>query len=187
VELAALRDPGLVPQAVAAPLGVREERDRLLPATLTDALRPKRVLLVLDNCEHVVDACARLADGLLRACPRLTVLATSREALGLAGETAYRVPSLALPDPAHPPPVGALGQSEAVALFLDRAQAVQPRFAVTAASARRWWRSAPCWTASPWPLSWPPPGCGRSRWTNSWPACKTCRAQELNPADAARW
>ena len=69
VELAALADPALVPQAVAAAVGVREEPGRPLLATLTDALRPKRLLLVLDNCEHLLDACARLADALLRACP----------------------------------------------------------------------------------------------------------------------
>ena len=139
MELAALRDPGLVPQAVAAAVGVREEPGRPLLATLTDALRPKRLLLVLDNCEHLLDACARLADALLRACPHLTVLATSREALGIAGETVWRVPSLAAPGGAatarHPPPVEALTRYEAVALFVDRARAVQPRFAVTAESA----------------------------------------------------
>jgi transcriptional regulator with XRE-family HTH domain len=138
VELAALADPDLVPQAVAAAAGVREDPGRPLLATLTAALRAKRLLLVLDNCEHLVDACARLADALLRACPHLTVLATSREALGLAGETVWRVPSLALPavpDPRHPPPVEALTRSEAVALFVDRARAVQPRFVLTPESA----------------------------------------------------
>ena len=97
-ELAALADPALVPQAVAQAVGVREEPGRPLLATLTDALRARRLLLVLDNCEHLLDACARLVDGVLRACPALRVLATSREALGIAGETAWRVPSLALPD-----------------------------------------------------------------------------------------
>ena len=137
-ELAALADPALVPQAVAAAIGVREEPGRPLLATLTDALRPKRLLLVLDNCEHLVEACARLADGLLRACPTLTVLATSREALGLAGETVWRVPSLAAPTvPAgQPPPVDTLTRYEAVRLFEERAQAVQPRFAVTTESAQ---------------------------------------------------
>ena len=137
-ELAALRDPALVPQAVAGAVGVREEPGRALLATLTDALRAKRLLLVLDTCEHLLDACARLADGLLRTCAHLTVLATSREALGIAGETTWRVPSLALPavpDSRHPLPVEALTRSEAVALFVDRAQAVQPRFALSPESA----------------------------------------------------
>src|SRR5262245_42692350 len=124
VELAALADPALVPQAVAAAVGVREDPGRPLLATLTDALRHRRLLLLLDNCEHLLDACARLADTLLRACPHVQILATSREALGIAGETAWRVPSLALPDPRdaeHPPPPEALAQYEAVKLFIDRA------------------------------------------------------------------
>jgi predicted ATPase/class 3 adenylate cyclase len=131
VELAALADPALVPQAVAQAVGVREEPGRPLLATLADALRPRRLLLLLDNCEHLLDACARLVDALLRACPRLAVLATSREALGIAGEAPHRVPSLALPDAEHPPPVAALVQYDAVRLFAERAAVVQPTFAVT--------------------------------------------------------
>jgi predicted ATPase/class 3 adenylate cyclase len=135
VELAALADPALVPHAIASAVGVREEPGRPVLATLTDALRPKRLLLVLDNCEHLVDACARLADALLRACPHLTILATSREALGIAGETAWRVPSLALPA-AGPAPAGEAGhRSEAVRLFADRARAALPSFRLTAQNA----------------------------------------------------
>jgi predicted ATPase len=134
VELAALADPALVPQEVATAVGVREEPGRPLAATLTDALKPQRRLLVLDNCEHLLDACARLADALLRACPRVTVLATSREALGIAGEVVWRVPSLPLPELREgddAPPVAALARNEAVRLFVDRALLVQPAFAVT--------------------------------------------------------
>jgi predicted ATPase/class 3 adenylate cyclase len=134
-ELAPLVAAEQVPQAVAQAVGVREEPGRPLPATLAEALRPKRLLLVLDNCEHLLDPCARLADALLRTCPHLTILATSREALGIAGETAWRVPSLVLPDAAHPPPVTALTQYEAVRLFVDRAVAAQPAFRVTDANA----------------------------------------------------
>src|SRR5262245_263895 len=130
-DLAPAADPGLVPPAVAAALGVREEPGQPIPATLAGALRPKRLLLVLDNCEHLLDACARLADALLRACPGVRVLATSREALGIAGETAWRVPSLELPDARHPPPPERLTQYEAVRLFVDRALAARPDFAVT--------------------------------------------------------
>ena len=145
VELAALADPALVPQTVAAAVGVREDPGHPLLATLTDALRPKRLLLVLDNCEHLLDACARLADTLLRACPGLTVLATSREVLGVAGEAPYRVPPLALPalpglpappDAPRPTPPGGLARTEAVRLFVERAATVQPAFAVTAQNAR---------------------------------------------------
>jgi predicted ATPase/class 3 adenylate cyclase len=134
VDLAPLTDPTLVPQAVAAAVGVREEPGRPLLATLADALRPQRVLLVLDNCEHLLDACAQLADALLRACPQVRLLATSRQVLGLAGEVPWRVPSLALPDP-RPRPAAALSQYEAVRLFVERAGAVQPAFTVTNANA----------------------------------------------------
>ena len=89
VELAALADPALVPQSAASALGVREEPGRPLTATLTDYLRPKSLLLVLDNCEHLLSACAQLADTLLRACPNLRILASSREGLGIAGELTY--------------------------------------------------------------------------------------------------
>src|SRR5207247_1613073 len=98
VELAALADPALVPQMVAAALGVREEPGRPLTATLTDYLRPKQALLVLDNCEHLLAACAQLAESLLQACPKLRILASSREWLGIRGEQTYRVPSLSVPD-----------------------------------------------------------------------------------------
>ena len=82
-----------MPQAVAQAVGVREAPGRPLLAALTAALRSRRLLLVLDNCEHLLGACARLADALLRACPHLTILATSREALGLAGANARRTRS----------------------------------------------------------------------------------------------
>src|SRR5262249_14576523 len=98
VELAALSDPNLVVQTVAAALGLREAPERTIQDTLVGFLPDRSILIVLDNCEHLIDACARLADSLLRACPGLRILATSREALGIAGEVAWRVPSLSLPD-----------------------------------------------------------------------------------------
>jgi predicted ATPase/class 3 adenylate cyclase len=131
VDLAPLADPGLVPQAVAAALGVREEPGLPLPATLTAALRPRRLLLVLDNCEHLVEACARLTDAVLRACPHLVVLATSREALGIAGETAWPVPVLPTPAAGAPPDPATLARYAAVRLFVERAAAVRPGFALT--------------------------------------------------------
>jgi non-specific serine/threonine protein kinase len=131
VELAALADPSLVPQTVATVLGVREAPGRALAESLTDHLRPKTLLLVLDNCEHLVAACAQLAEALLHACPGLRVLATSREALGISGETSLPVPSLAVPDVRALPPLEALTQFEAVRLFRDRAAAVQRAFRVT--------------------------------------------------------
>nr|CAA9217654.1 Transcriptional regulator, AfsR family [uncultured Armatimonadetes bacterium] len=138
VDLAALSDPSLVPQAAASALGVREEPGRPLIETLADHLKAKRLLILLDNCEHLVDACARLAERLLQFCGDLRVLATSREALGIGGEVTYRVPSLSLPSAAAGYPkradiaaLSALTQYEAVRLFIDRAMTASPGFEVT--------------------------------------------------------
>ncbi len=139
VELAALADPTVVPQTVATALGLREQPGRSLHATLTDVLRPRRTLLVLDNCEHLLEACAALADGLLRACPELRILATSRQVLGIAGETTWLVPSLALPADGPPPVIAdlpaALLDYESVRLFVERANAALPGFTLTDRSA----------------------------------------------------
>jgi predicted ATPase len=116
-ELASLADAALVPQAVATVLAVREEPGKALTATLVERLRQKRLLLVLDNCEHLLGACAALAEALLRGCPRLRILATSREGLSIPGETTYRLPSLF--------------QNDAVRLFVQRAQAATPSFTLT--------------------------------------------------------
>jgi predicted ATPase/class 3 adenylate cyclase len=131
VQLAALSDPALVPQAVAAVLGVAEEPGKALTQSLAEYLRPKRVLLLLDNCEHLLAACAAVADALLRSCPQVRVLASSREALGIAGEQTYRVPSLSVPDAKRLPPLARLTKFEAVRLFADRAALGQPTFAIT--------------------------------------------------------
>jgi predicted ATPase/class 3 adenylate cyclase/tetratricopeptide (TPR) repeat protein/DNA-binding CsgD family transcriptional regulator len=135
VELAALGDPGLVAQAIASALGIREQPGRALEQTLVDVLRPRASLLLLDNCEHLIAACAALAEGLLRASPRLTVLATSREPLVIAGETVWRVPPLTLPEAPSPgaadDATSSLAQSEAVRLFVERARAAFPAFALT--------------------------------------------------------
>jgi predicted ATPase/class 3 adenylate cyclase len=135
VELAPLGDPALVPQTVAAALGLREQPGRPLTATLTDYLRPKTLLLILDNCEHLLAACAQLADVLLRSCSRLQILASSREGLGIAGEQTYRVPSLSLPDSTHLPSLEKLQEFEAVQLFAERARLSQPTFVVTGTNA----------------------------------------------------
>ena len=130
VELAPLADPSLIVPRVAAALGVREQQGRPLFDSLIDYLRAKILLLILDNCEHLVEASARLVTDLLSSCARLTILASSREALGVAGETIYRVPSLSLPDPESLTPEGLL-QSEATRLFLARARAALPGFELT--------------------------------------------------------
>ncbi len=135
VDLVRLSDPTIVPQAVASALGVREVPGRALLATLAEYLRDRHVLLVLDNCEHLVIACAQLADALLRSCPHLRILATSREAVGVEGELTFRVPSLSVPDLQRLPPLEQLIHHEAVRLFTERARWSLPTFAVTSQNA----------------------------------------------------
>ena len=135
VELAPLADPALVPQTVVTALGLREDSNRPTLEVLTDFLRSKTVLLLLDNCEHVIEACAQLSESLLRACPQLRILASSREALGISGEVPYRVPSLAVPDPAHLPSLGTLASMDAIRLFVERAATARPGLVLTAQSA----------------------------------------------------
>jgi len=135
VELAPLADATLVPRAVASALGLREEAGRPILATLTDFLRARHLLLILDNCEHVLEACAQLAAALLRGCPNVRILASSREALGSAGEAPFRVPSLATPDPRRLPPIETLADYEAVRLFVERATTVLPGFRLTSDNA----------------------------------------------------
>jgi predicted ATPase/DNA-binding CsgD family transcriptional regulator len=131
VGLAALSDPALVPHAVAHALNIPEEPERPLTVTLEEHLRPKEALLVLDNCEHLVESCAALVDSLLRACPMVRVLATSREALGVDGETSYPVPPLSVPDPEDPQLGEDLARYEAIRLFVERARSVSPSFEMT--------------------------------------------------------
>jgi predicted ATPase len=135
VELASLSNPALVLTAVASALDVPEQPGRRLDETLVRALPTKHLLLVLDNCDHLISACRDLADPLLRACPHLRILATSREALGVDGEVTYRVPSLQLPDLHRLPPPAELVQYEAIRLFAERAALSQPGFSVTASNA----------------------------------------------------
>ena len=136
VELASVTDGSLVPRAVASVLHVTETRGNSLVTAILTSLSGKRVLLVLDNCEHLIQSCAEIVETLLRASPRLKIMATSRESLAIAGEIAWLVPSLTLPDPASFQASGAdtralAAQGEAVRLFLDRAVAAQPSFTLT--------------------------------------------------------
>jgi predicted ATPase/class 3 adenylate cyclase len=135
VELASLSDPDLVPPTIAMALSVKEEAGRTMTQSLTDHLKSKHLFLVLDNCEHLLDACARLSDTLVRSCPRVHILATSREGLGIAGETVYQVPSLSSPDPRRSQTPEGLSQYEAVRLFIERAEQVSPAFRVTSENA----------------------------------------------------
>jgi predicted ATPase len=134
-ELAALSEPDLVPKTVASALGIPEQSGRESPETLKAYLGSRTLLLLLDNCEHVLAACAELVTALLEACPSLRVLATSREELGIAGELTYRVPSLSSPDPHTAPKITDLTQYEATRLFVERARFRDPRFKVTESNA----------------------------------------------------
>jgi predicted ATPase len=135
IELAALADPTLVPHAVALALGIASASTRPLDTVLADYLCDKQLLLILDNCEHLLSACATLAEFLLRQAPHLRILMTSRESLGVLSATTWQVPALGLPDPvsAHTPPpaIERLRESEAVQLFVERAATVKPNFVLT--------------------------------------------------------
>jgi predicted ATPase/DNA-binding XRE family transcriptional regulator len=135
VELAPLADPALVPQTVATLWGLKDVPGRPLLSILVDHLGRRRLLLVLDNCEHLIQACAQMAEVLLRACPLLTILATSRETLAIAGESICPVPSLSLPGLNTDPSLEVLAQSEAARLFADRARVALPAFTLTADNA----------------------------------------------------
>ena len=134
-ELAAVAEGSLVVGAVAEVLGVPEQPGRPPGATLVDALRDKHLLLVLDNCEHVVDSVAHLAEYLLRSCPGLRILATSREILGAAGEVYWQAPPLSGPDPANEDTPEELEGYESVRLFVQRARYRNPAFVLTGQNA----------------------------------------------------
>jgi len=131
VELAPLSEGRLVAHAVAEALGVPEQPGRSLNDALVDALREKRVLVVLDNCEHIIEEAARLVDVLLGLCPRLRILATSREALNVEGEVVWRVPTLAVPDSGRLTAPTDLTRYDAVRLFVERARLRLPDFEPT--------------------------------------------------------
>jgi non-specific serine/threonine protein kinase len=128
VGLGGVTDVAIVNQTIMSALGLKDEHGKPTIQTLTDHLREKQSLLILDNCEHLVEACAEIADSLLQACPKLRVLATSRQRLGMAGEATYHVPSLGLPAKTDDASPERLLQSESVRLFVDRASAASSRF-----------------------------------------------------------
>ncbi|HEX6506750.1 MAG TPA: tetratricopeptide repeat protein, partial [Chloroflexota bacterium] len=130
VELASLSRGTQIPRAIAGALSLHEQSGEPLTATIHAALERKRLLLVLDNCEHLIDDCARLAEALLRSCPHVRTLATSREPLCIPGEATFVVPPLSIPDTRRLPPLDALGELEAVRLFVERARLRQPGFAL---------------------------------------------------------
>jgi non-specific serine/threonine protein kinase len=131
VELAPLADPSLLPQAAALVFRVREQPGRSTIENLAGYLGSKKVLLILDNCEHLIGDCAALTETLLHSCPGLRVLSTSREALDITGEVAWPVPPLSLPDIRRLTDVESLSRYGSARLFVDRATAVKPAFALT--------------------------------------------------------
>jgi predicted ATPase/class 3 adenylate cyclase len=135
VELASLTVPELLPQTVALILGLREEAGKTFEELLELYLKSRQALLILDNCEHLIAACAQLASHLLQICPKLKVLASSREAMGVPGEVNYHVPSLSIPGAQAQMDPDTLGEYDAVHLFLVRTRDVLPSFKLTKANA----------------------------------------------------
>ena len=132
-EFGAITDPSLVPTTVAQVLGVNEQARVPLTQSLCNYLKSRHLLLILDNCEHLLDACATLTDAVLRGTAETTIIATSREPLHVTGEQCYVLPTLSLPEPSAR--AETIGRSEAVQLFVERAQQQQPDFGLTAARA----------------------------------------------------
>ena len=130
IEMAPVTDPSQVPQTVANVLGVREEPGTPLITKLCTFLTARKTLIILDNCEHLLDAVSQLADMLLKQCPHISILATSREGLGVPGEQVFRIPSLSTP-PMSGAAYSQLEQYESVQLFVERARLHQPEFAIT--------------------------------------------------------
>ncbi len=128
--LAELGDPELLPRAIADSVGLPEISTRSQFDQLQDYLHPKELLIILDNCEHMIADCAKTAETLLQSCPKLKILASSREALRVMGEIIYQVPSLSVPDPLKLPPLERLSDFSAVQLFAERAVAVDPGFVI---------------------------------------------------------
>lgn len=135
IELAPLTDPDLIPQTILSAIGIQDQQGKAPLDVLKEYLHEKQTLVVLDNCEHLIEASARVSNTLLNSAPKLKILASSREALGIKGEASYPVPSLSLPDLKHLPALEGLSQYEAVRLFIDRALLIAPHFMVDQNSA----------------------------------------------------
>ena len=166
-ELATVTEDDAVAAAIAGALRIPAQPGRPALDTLADALGPQDILIVLDNCEHLIGACAKTAEAILQRCPKVHLIATSREPLGVGGEMIYRVPSLSLPGPGDSG-AAAAASCDAVALFAARAQAQAPAWRWTRTPSRWWCRCAGGWMGCRWPSSWRRRGCGRCRWL-TWP------------------
>ncbi|HKC28656.1 MAG TPA: BTAD domain-containing putative transcriptional regulator [Jatrophihabitans sp.] len=168
VELAGVKQDELVPATAASALGLALPAGRPSREAVTNQLASRSLLLLLDNCEHVLAAATALVTDILLRCPNVVIATTSREPLALTGETVYRVPSLELPEMTgaelH---IAELLQLEAVQLFVERARQTSPSFAVDASNAAAWPASATSSTGCHWHWSWPPPGWRTCPWPNS--------------------
>ena len=184
VELVSVVDEGATLEAFATALDVNTRQQASVDDAIVDMLRPRQALLLIDNCEHVVEPLAALVNRVLRAAPGVSIVATSREPLAVAGEHVWTV---------EPLPFAAgetcdeeeLAEVPAVALFVERARAVDPAFRLDATTARPWSRSAGASTASRWRSSWRPPGPAPSTWRRS-PGVSTSASACCAASDAAR-
>lgn len=131
VELAPITDPNIIPQTILSVLEASEPQDKTITQALIERVRGKKLLLILDNCEHLIEAIARLAETLLSNAPELKIIASSREALGVQGEMSWHVPSMSLPDAKHSISLDELSRLESVRLFTERAVLAKPRFQLT--------------------------------------------------------
>ena len=162
VELGDTRDPALLGDVIANALGLRSRRAGSIVDVLTGYLSARNLLMILDNCEQVIDAVTALTETLLKVCPRVRILATSREALNIGGESAFPVPPLTIPCPSIDPAPGA-NRADAVALFADRAAAVVPASTSPTTTGPPWSASALASTGFRWRSNSPRPGCARCR------------------------
>src|SRR5215213_6730147 len=182
ISLASVADANLVPTAIAQSLGLREHGERPISERLVAALCDRKLLLVLDNFEHILPAAPYVAE-LLAACPALTILATSRTILRLSGEQCFPVPSMALPDPTMRSTAVATSQADAVQLFVHGAQAAQPVSPSRTRTRAPWPRFAIASTDSLWPSNWPPHASLSCRRVPFSPASTgDCRCSPMVPA-----
>jgi hypothetical protein len=162
VGLAGLLDANLIPQEIAESLNVREIPNEALIETLATHLKSKETLLVIDNCEHLIRSCAQYAEQLLSACPRLKILATSIEGLGIFNETSWQVPSLPLPE-MQQPSLKELQEFASIELFVQRAGTAKTGFTLTDQNATSVAQICHAWMVSLWRLNWPQLGSGFCR------------------------
>ena len=182
VELAPVAQPESVAVQVGAVLQVREQTGRVWLDTLVEAIADRQMLIVLDNCEHVIDGVAELVEHISRSCPHVSIVATSREPLGVGGEQVFRVPSLVLPA-ADTLTSERLAETDAVRLFMDRAAQHDPGLALDASNAARVAACVVGSTESRWPSNWRRRACDPCRWRSS--SAGSTNGSDSWPADHA--